>query len=108
MKKSSCRVRSAGRSIGVLIAAGAAMAAQVPMAMAQEQSSASSLEEIVVTASRRAETLQDTALSVTVQTPADLAVGGLASLQDVLDYSPGAVFCGGSAPTHYTITRRGA
>ncbi|HQW08182.1 MAG TPA: TonB-dependent receptor [Steroidobacteraceae bacterium] len=107
MKKSSCRVRSAGRSIGVLIAAGAAMAAQVPMAMAQEQSSASSLEEIVVTASRRAETLQDTALSVTVQTPADLAVGGLTSLQDVLDYSPGAVFSGGSAPTHNTITMRG-
>jgi len=85
---------------------GAAIAAQAPLAQAQE-AAAPQIEEIVVTASRRAETLQDTPLSVTVQAPEDFSEGGLTSLSDIINYSPGAVFSGGSAPTDNTITMRG-
>ena len=91
---------------GALVIAGAAIAMHPPVAGAQE-STAVQIEEVVVTASRREETLQDTALSVTVQVPDDFAVGGLTSLSDVINYSPGAYFSGGSAPTNNTISMRG-
>ena len=109
MKKASYRGTSAEHrgAGGALLMVGAALAAQSPVAQAADQPAAAQLEEVIVTASRRAETLQDTALSVTVQTPDELAVAGLTSLSDVIDYSPGAYFSGGSAPTDNTISMRG-
>ena len=92
---------------GALLIAGAALVAPVPAVLAAEQDAASGLEEVIVTASRRSETLQDTALSVSVRSPQEFAVGGLTSLSDVLDYTPGAIFSGGSAPTDNTISMRG-
>ncbi|MGD9598987.1 MAG: TonB-dependent receptor [Steroidobacteraceae bacterium] len=76
-------------------AAGAAEAAATP------------IEEVIVTASRRNETLQDTALSVATVDPQTLAVGGLTTLEDVVNYTPGVYFRGGSAPTDNGITMRG-
>jgi outer membrane receptor protein involved in Fe transport len=92
---------------GALLIAGAALVAPVPAALAADEGAASGLEEVIVTASRRSETLQDTALSVSVRSPEEFAVGGLTSLSDVLDYTPGAIFSGGSAPTDNTISMRG-
>ncbi|MBS0397761.1 MAG: TonB-dependent receptor [Proteobacteria bacterium] len=68
---------------------------------------ATEIDEVVVTASRRAETLQDTALAVSTVDPQTLASGGLTTLQDVVNYSPGVYFHGGSAPTDNGITMRG-
>ncbi|MGE0582781.1 MAG: TonB-dependent receptor [Steroidobacteraceae bacterium] len=89
---------------GALAACGAGLPA---VSVAQDKGSAQQIEEIIVTASRRTETLQDTPLSVATFDPNDLAVGGLTKLSDVLDYTPGVYFSGGSAPTHNTISMRG-
>lgn len=108
MKKASIRGKVTGRRSGgsAIAIMGAALATQATGAMAQE-GPAVQLEEVVVTASRRAETLQDTALSVTVQIPEDFATGGLTTLSDVINYTPGAYFSGGSAPTDNTVSMRG-
>ena len=109
MKKASYRGTSAEHrgTRGALLVVGAALASQGPVARAADDGAATEFEEVIVTASRRSETLQDTALSVIAQVPDDLAVAGLTSLSDVLDYSPGAYFSGGSAPTDNTISMRG-
>ncbi|WP_425462977.1 TonB-dependent receptor [Luteithermobacter gelatinilyticus] len=64
-------------------------------------------EEITVTASRRAIGLQDTALSVTAIKPEELSISGLNKLRDVIEFSPGVHYAGGSAPVGNTITMRG-
>lgn len=65
------------------------------------------LEEVIVTASRRDESLQDTALSVAVVTPSDFDVGGLVTLRDILEYTPGVTYAGGSAPVDNKVSMRG-
>ncbi|GEM_PF-619627 len=75
-------------------------------AIAQDGSGIS-IEEITVTASRREESLQDTALSVIAVNPDEFVSGGLTSLQEVVSYSPGVYFRGGSAPVDNGITIRG-
>jgi outer membrane receptor protein involved in Fe transport len=89
---------------GALAACGAGLPA---VSVAQDKGSAQQIEEIIVTASRRSESLQDTPLSVATFDPGELAVGGLTKLSDVLDYTPGVYFRGGSAPTDNSIGMRG-
>lgn len=55
-------------------------------------SSASSLEEIVVTATRRAERLQDIPVSATAFTQEKLDVEGLRSIDDLTRLTPGVTF----------------
>lgn len=109
MKQAYGRGTAAGhrQGSGALLLIGAALAAPGTVALAAEEVAAVQVEEVVVTASRRAQSLQDTALAVTVQVPEDYAVGGLTRLADVINYSPGAVYSGGSAPTDNTISMRG-
>ncbi|MBV1901285.1 MAG: TonB-dependent receptor [Kordiimonadaceae bacterium] len=64
-------------------------------------------EEIVVTASRREETLQDVGMSVSVVKPDAFAVSGLVSLREVLEYTPGVTYGGGASPTDNAISIRG-
>ncbi|WP_165776871.1 TonB-dependent receptor [Paremcibacter congregatus] len=71
------------------------------------EDTAVAFEEIIVSASRRDVSLQDTALSVTAVTPADFAVGGLVSLRDIIEYTPGVIYSGGSSPILNTISMRG-
>jgi len=102
-----CAFSGGGRWLmagGALAACGAGLPA---VSAAQDKGSAQQIEEIIVTASRRSESLQDTPLSVATFDPNELAVGGLTKLSDVLDYTPGVYFSGGSAPTHNTISMRG-
>ena len=65
------------------------------------------VEEVIVTASRRAQEVQDVAASVAVIDPQDFAAGGLTSLTDVLDYVPGVKFNDDGAPGQGSITMRG-
>jgi iron complex outermembrane receptor protein len=62
---------------------------------------------IVVTASRREESLQDTALSVTAINPDEMALNGLTRLREVVEFAPGVHYSGGAAPVGSTITMRG-
>jgi outer membrane receptor protein involved in Fe transport len=85
--------------------------APVPCALAQSETagdaSAGILEEVIVTASRRAESLQDTGLSVTAWQPEDFVSVGLDSLREVIEYSPGVYYRGGGTPSDNAITMRG-
>jgi outer membrane receptor protein involved in Fe transport len=65
------------------------------------------LEEVLVTASRREESLQDTGLSVTAWQPEEFVEVGLDSIRDVIEYSPGVYYQGGSTPQDNAITMRG-
>ena len=63
-----------------------------------------SLDEIVVTATRREERLQDVAVSVTAFTPEKMDAQGLRSIDDLTRLSPGVVFQrdgAGGAGTNY-------
>lgn len=68
---------------------------------------ASDSELIIVTASRRAVSLQDTPLSVTSIDPSELETSGEGSLREVIEYAPGVNFSGGATPVSNTITMRG-
>lgn len=82
-----------------------------PYLMAQEteqdSSEANVLEEVLVTASRREQSLQDTGLSVTAWQPDEFAEVGLDSIRDVIEYSPGVYYQGGGTPQDNAITMRG-
>jgi iron complex outermembrane recepter protein len=84
---------------GLLALTGAAAAAN-----AAEQIS---LEEVIVTATRRAQEVQDVPASVAVVDPQEFAAGGLTSLSGVLKYVPGVNFNDGGAPGQGSITMRG-
>lgn len=99
--------RFTGGSRSVLLAAGAVLAAQsVPIAHAAE-SGAVQIEEVMVTASRRSESLQDIAMAVTVTSPTDFVNTGITTMKDIVNYSPGVVYRGGSAPIDNGLTMRG-
>lgn len=65
------------------------------------------VEEIIVTASRRAQQVQDVPASVAVVDPQAFAAGGVTSLSGVLKYIPGVNFNDDGAPGQGSITMRG-
>lgn len=65
------------------------------------------VEEIIVTASRRAQQVQDVPASVAVIDPQAFAAGGVTSLSGVLKYIPGVNFNDDGAPGQGSITMRG-
>jgi outer membrane receptor protein involved in Fe transport len=77
-----------------------------PPAFAQEQAD-TELEEIIVTASRREEALQNVALAVTVVDVGDLADAGLTGLTDVLPYVPGVSVVDTGRPFFNSVYIRG-
>ena len=81
----------------ILLAAGDVLYAQ----------QANELEEIVVTASRREQSLQDVPAAVAVIDPETYSSGGLNSLTEVTRYIPGVNFNSGGAPGLGSITVRG-
>ncbi len=98
--------RFTGGSRSMLLAAGVVLAAQ-SVSVASAAEGAAEIEEVMVTASRRSESLQDIAMSVTVSSPTDFVSTGITTLRDVVNYSPGVVFRGGSAPIDNGLTMRG-
>lgn len=92
----------------MLLAAGVVLAAQAQtVSMANAADSAAHVEEVTVTASRRSESLQDIAMSVTTTNPTEFVDTGLTTMEDVVNYAPGVVYRGGSAPTDNGLTMRG-
>ncbi|MEQ9530306.1 MAG: TonB-dependent receptor [Haliea sp.] len=65
------------------------------------------LEEVIVTASRREQSLQDVPASVTTFNPEKFLKTGLSSIEDMIDYSPGANFVNGAAPGQGQVVLRG-
>jgi outer membrane receptor protein involved in Fe transport len=65
------------------------------------------VEEIIVTASRRAQEVQNVPASVAVVDPQAFAAGGVTSLSGVLKYIPGVNFNDDGAPGQGSITMRG-
>ena len=65
------------------------------------------VEEIIVTATRRAQQVQDVPASVAVVDPQAFASGGVTSLAGVLKYVPGVNFNDDGAPGQGSITMRG-
>lgn len=92
-------MRLRGCAAAIALAAG-----MVPSAMAQ-QSDAISLDEIVVTASRRQEKLQDVPLAVTAVSAEQLAATGIKGLTDIQYTTPGVQF--GSTPNDAGFRLRG-
>ncbi len=65
------------------------------------------LEEVIVTASRRSESLQNVAAGITSVDPDDYVMKGLTSVGDIIDYSPGINYATSGSPAFGTITVRG-
>jgi len=64
----------------------------VPMAAFAADTSVAGLEEIVVSAQRRAENVQDVPLSMTVQSGEDLTRAGITDIRDLGNVAPGLSF----------------
>lgn len=76
-----------------LLLAGAAMCAMTPeSAQAQTRTESDVIQEVVVTAQRRSETLQDVPLAVSALDGAAVAQRGLTDVRDLLSLTPGATF----------------
>tara|TARA_E500000305_G_C4029789_1_gene244319 strand:+ start:21291 stop:23528 length:2238 start_codon:yes stop_codon:yes gene_type:complete len=94
-------------TMAAAIAACAGALAVKPALAQQDAGNLAAIEEVVVTASRREQSLQDTALAVTATNPEQLANSGLVRMREVIEYSPGVHFSGGGVPTGNTVTMRG-
>ncbi len=78
--------------------------------LAQDQSNDSEeleLEEIIVTAGRRSQSLQDVPAAVVAISPDDYKFKGLQQLEDVLNYVPGIEYTEDGSPGRGTIAARG-
>jgi iron complex outermembrane receptor protein len=65
------------------------------------------LEEVTVTATKRAERLQDVPVSVTALTAGILERGNVRELGDLAKLSPGLTIAYGSQPGNFSISMRG-
>lgn len=89
-------------ALGLCVAVAAASAAMAQNTMAQGV-----LEEVVVTATRRAESLQDVSVSVSAFTESDLEKLGVISLDRVARVTPGLYFREAQSMKSSTTTIRG-
>ncbi len=74
------------------------IAAAVAAAVSGTASAQAQLEEVIVTARRTAESLQDTPISVTAFTAEAIERRGIRNVQDVVKFTPGLSFDKGFAP----------
>ena len=83
--------------------------AQLPVAIAADPTAtnSNSLEEIVVTATKRYEREQDVPASISVLGAAQLQELHMSSLQDLASYAPGLVVNSGGSPGQTSIILRG-
>ena len=100
--------RSHHHPAAVIAAALAVAGGALPAHTAQAQESAEGvLEEVMVTASRREESLQDVAIAVSVVNVDDFVDAGLSSLTDILPYVPGVSVVDSGAPFQNAVYMRG-
>ncbi len=88
------------------IASSLALAPTTPV-LAQDESNSSDLEEVVVTARRRDESLQDAPLTIQAFTAEQLEERGLLQITDVAKFTPGVTFNAGSSRAAGDISIRG-
>jgi len=81
----------------------ALLGANVPTSVFAQESYA--LEEIVVTATKRASSAQDVPIAVTVLTPEALEQQGVTNIKDLVSVSPGIVFSSSQTETQGTSIR---
>ncbi|WP_372809738.1 TonB-dependent receptor [Litorivivens sp.] len=90
------------------IAAGTAISAISFPALSQEQAAArATLEEVIVTAQRRAESQQDVAISMTVLSQEQLANANMTNSSDLADYTPGLSINNRFGPENASFSLRG-
>jgi len=81
----------------------ALLGANVPISVFAQESYA--LEEIVVTATKRASSAQDVPIAVTVLTPEALEQQGVTNIKDLVSVSPGIIFSSTQTETQGTSIR---
>src|SRR5580698_7192333 len=89
----------------ISLAVAAALAVSPPRALALEPSDSSALQEIVVTARKRQENLQDVPLSIDVFTKKDLQDLGIASIDDYAQKVPSISFISTGPGTQLFVMR---
>jgi iron complex outermembrane recepter protein len=94
-------------AIAACIAASAANLAQAADEAASAQPASAALEEVTVTATKRAESLQSVPVSVTALTSGVLERGNVRELGDLVKLSPGLTIAYGSQPGNFSISMRG-
>lgn len=106
MKYGSQAASPLKKHVLALAVASAACGGMAQMAWAEEEASGG-IDEIVVTASRREQSLQDVPSAVVAVDPADFTTQGLQDLQDVIAYTPGLQFNTLGRPGSGSISARG-
>ncbi|MCC7199564.1 MAG: TonB-dependent receptor [Gammaproteobacteria bacterium] len=82
--------------LGELVAAAAGMALMTPMvAIAQEQARPTALEEVVVTARKREETVLEVPIAISAISAKEIAAAGITNINDLNGVAPGLNFIGG-------------
>jgi len=84
-----------------------AIAAATTASLAQAADDSVALEEVTVTATKRAESLQSVPVSVTALTAGVLERGNVRELGDLVKLSPGLTIAYGSQPGNFSISMRG-
>ena len=98
----------AAAKYGLLVSTAISMGASVTPAVAQDQGANSSkIEEIVVTANRREQRLQDVPISITAETGDDLRRRGAQSLNDIITNTTGLTSTGDGEGVASSISIRG-
>ena len=94
-----CNIRSGCLALGIAFT----LTSLFPLATYSQDS----IEEIIVTARKREENLQDIPLTVNAFTEADLDERGITSLQDIADFTPGFDFAEGFGRNDFRPAIRG-
>jgi iron complex outermembrane receptor protein len=93
--------------VSIAVAAALAAAGQPAAAQSQQREGASELEEIVVTASRREENLQDVPVSIQAFSGNELEMRGLERVEDVIAAAPNVMVSAGPSTAFNTFAMRG-
>ncbi|NBP54762.1 MAG: ligand-gated channel, partial [Actinobacteria bacterium] len=91
----------------VALAVGAVLATWATASSAQTGGGASALEEIVVTARKRNESLQDAPLTILAFSDTQIEERGIQSVADLSKFSPGLTFNAGTTRASSSFSVRG-
>ena len=95
------------RTFSVLVSSFIAVGTAFPAGAQDSESSVRRIEEVIVSASRRDESLKDVPAAVVVIDPEEFVLAGLTSVEDIVRYTPGVFYNDGGRPGRGTITARG-
>jgi iron complex outermembrane receptor protein len=100
--------KASGFAIAIAVAAGVASLATAPAVRAQQTTaSGGGLEEIIVTAQRREQNLQDVGIAVSAISSADLSDLGVVSATDITKSMPAVVLTQPNGPSSFSLAIRG-